>query len=82
MHAALARLQIKPKNQQIYILIQRNSILAFPAAKTRLPPRHMARKNPSYYLKSNPTETISKQHGTKEGKIAAYKKSNKKKIGF
>lgn len=45
MHAALARLQIKPKNQQIYILIRPNSILAFPAAKTRSP-RHMGEKKP------------------------------------
>lgn len=45
MHAALVRLQIKLKNQQINILIRPNSILAFPAAKTRSP-RHMGEKKP------------------------------------
>lgn len=64
MRAALTRLQIKPKDQQIYFnpTLQHSRISA---AKTRSTTH--GEKNQSYYLKSNPTEPISKQHGHKRG---------------
>lgn len=65
MRAALNPLQIKSKDQQIYFNpSQQHSRIS---AGKKLASRHMGEKNQSYYLKSNPTEPISKQHGHKRG---------------
>lgn len=79
MHAALVRLQIKPKNQQINLYFnptQQHSRIS--GGKNSLATTHGEKKTQVIILSRTQQKPLVNNTGTKEGKIAAYKKSNKK----